>query len=161
MPAYFFFRKYGEVNLFVSYAYTSARYNDFKVITKGANNTLVETNLKNKRVENAPEHILRAGITYFIKGFSLTAQLSHVSNAYSDANNTATPNTTGTTGLIPAYTVADIALTYRFKENYNVKAGINNLGNTSYFTRRAGGYPGPGLMPSDARNFFVSLGIKL
>lgn len=154
-------RKYGEVNLFVSYAYTSARYDDFKVITKGANNTLVETNLKNKRVENAPEHILRAGITYFIKGFSLTAQLNHVSNAFSDANNTATPNATGTTGLIPAYTVADIALTYRFKENYNVKAGINNLGNTNYFTRRAGGYPGPGLMPSDARNFFVSFGIKL
>lgn len=154
-------KKYGEINIFASYAYTNAKYDDFKVITKGPNNTLVESNLRNKRIENAPEHILRAGITYFIKGFSITAQLSHVSSVFSDANNTITPTVTGTAGLIPKYTVADLACTYRIKEKYNFKAGLNNIGNQQYFTRRAGGYPGPGLMPSDARNFFVSLGLKL
>lgn len=153
--------KYGEVSLFASYAYTQARYDDFKVITKGPDNTLVESNLQDKKVENAPEHILRAGLTYFLKGFSLTAQISYVSSAYADANNTEKPNAGATTGLIPSYTVADIALTYRINQNYNVRAGINNLGDARYFTRRAGGYPGPGLMPSDARNFFVSFGIKL
>ncbi|MBG9376105.1 TonB-dependent receptor [Panacibacter sp. DH6] len=154
-------KTYGEVALFVSYAYTDAKYDDFKVITKASDGSLAETNLRDKRVENAPRHILRTGLTYFIKGFSLTAQLSHVSSAYSDANNTTTPSAAATTGLIPAYTVVDVALTYRFLSNYNIKAGINNLADVRYFTRRAGGYPGPGLMPSDARNCFVSFGIKI
>lgn len=153
--------RFGEISLFSSYAYTNAVYDDFKVISKGSNDDLVETNLQDKKVENAPEHIVRAGITYNIKGFSLTAQLSHVSSTFSDANNTVTPTATATTGSIPGYTITDLALTYRFLSNYNVKAGINNLMDERYFTRRAGGYPGPGLMPSDKRNFFVSFGIKL
>jgi len=62
---------------------------------------------------------------------------------------------------VPAYAVIDIAATYRVNEKFNVRAGINNAGDKRYFTRRAGGYPGPGIMPSDARNFFVSVGIKL
>jgi Fe(3+) dicitrate transport protein len=154
-------KKYGEISVFVSYAYTNARYDDVKVITRASNNTLVETNLKNKRVENAPQHLLRSGFTYFYKTFSLTTQLSYVSSTFSDANNTLTPNAVATVGLIPAYTVADISCAYKFRENYTIKAGINNFTNKRYFTRRAGGYPGPGLMPSDARNYFVTLGIKI
>ena len=38
--------------------------------------------------------------------------------------------------------------------------GINNLNDTRYFTRRAGGYPGPGALPADGRNFFISIGAK-
>jgi Fe(3+) dicitrate transport protein len=30
-----------------------------------------------------------------------------------------------------------------------------------YFTRRAGGYPGPGIMPAEPRNFFITVGVKL
>jgi Fe(3+) dicitrate transport protein len=43
----------------------------------------------------------------------------------------------------------------------NIKAGINNMADVRYFTRRAGGYPGPGALPADGRNFFVSIGAKL
>lgn len=151
--------QYGEVSIFASYAYTDAKYQDFKVITKGTGNTLVESTLKGKSVENAPEHILRTGITYMYKGFSLTGQLSYVSDVFADANNTLLPNAAATTGLIPAYTVTDLAASYRYKD-YTIKAGINNLGDARYFTRRAGGYPGPGLMPSDARSFYVTIGAK-
>ena len=42
----------------------------------------------------------------------------------------------------------------------NIKAGINNFNDTRYFTRRAGGYPGPGALPADGRNFFISIGAK-
>ena len=42
----------------------------------------------------------------------------------------------------------------------HVKAGINNLQDAMYFTRRAGGYPGPGALPADGRNFFFSIGAK-
>jgi Fe(3+) dicitrate transport protein len=50
--------------------------------------------------------------------------------------------------------------TYAFSEKFFVKGGINNLLNEKYFTRRAGGYPGPGLLAAEPRNFFVTVGIK-
>lgn len=153
--------KWGDISFFVSYGYTDARYGNFKVITKNTANQLVESNLKNKKVENAPENIIRAGITYSFKGLSVTGQLSHVDDAFADANNTITPTTNAQNGLIPAYTVTDLTVTYRFNKNLHLKAGINNLSNEKYFTRRAGGYPGPGALPADGRTFFVSIGAKL
>jgi Fe(3+) dicitrate transport protein len=44
------------------------------------------------------------------------------------------------------------------KKKFELKSGVNNVFNKTYFTRRAGGYPGPGLLPGDGRTFFVSLG---
>ncbi len=141
----------GEVSIFGSYAYTHARYDEFTAGT---------SKLNDKKVENAPEHIFRGGVSFFYKGLSLTGQVSYVSEAFSDANNTVMPNAAATTGLIPSYTITDIAATYRVN-SYTFKAGVNNLTNEKYFTRRAGGYPGPGLMPSDARGWYVSFGVKL
>lgn len=152
--------KWGDINLFVSYGYTDARYGNFKVISKNNNNQLVETNLKNKKVENAPEQILRTGITYTRKGFSLTTQLSHVGACFSDANNTVTPTANAQNGLIPAYTITDLTVTYQINHRFNVRAGMNNLTNEKYFTRRAGGYPGPGALPADGRTAFISIGAK-
>ena len=150
----------GEISVFASYSYTHARYDNLKVITKGVANTLIETNLRNKKVENAPEHILRTGINYYYKGLTVTGQLSYVSSTYADAANTEKPNAAATTGLIPAYTITDFAVSYKMQD-YRFKAGINNVTDARYFTRRAGGYPGPGLMPSDARSFYVSVGFTL
>jgi Fe(3+) dicitrate transport protein len=153
--------KFGEVSFFASYAYTDAQYGSFKVVTKPANSSiLVESNLKNNRVENAPHHILRSGLTYGFKGFSITTQLSYVSDVFADANNTVVANATATNGIIPSYTIIDVAASYKI-QSYTFKAGLNNVGNNKYFTRRAGGYPGPGLMPSDARSFYVTVGIRL
>ncbi|MFN2456578.1 MAG: TonB-dependent receptor family protein [Chitinophagaceae bacterium] len=148
-----------DLILFTSYGYTNARYGSLKVITKQGNN-LLEANLKNKKVENAPEHILRAGITTGYKGFLITGQISHVSEAFADANNTITPTANGQNGLIPSYTITDLTATYKFSKILNIKAGVNNLFDERYFTRRAGGYPGPGLLPADGRTFFVSVGAK-
>ena len=50
-----------DVSVFVSYSYTDAKYGNLKVITKNSSNQLVETNLKNKKVENAPENIIQNG----------------------------------------------------------------------------------------------------
>ncbi len=152
--------KWGDISVFVSWGYTDARYGNFKVITKNSSNQLVETNLKNKKVENAPEQLVRAGITYRYKGLSLTAQLSHTSDAFADANNTVAPSSNAQNGLIPSYTVTDLTATYQFSKKLQLKSGINNLGNARYFTRRAGGYPGPGVLPADGRTFFLSVGAK-
>jgi Fe(3+) dicitrate transport protein len=54
----------------------------------------------------------------------------------------------------------DASITCGFMKYYNFKAGVNNLADVNYFTRRAGGYPGPGLMPGNGRTIFFSLGAK-
>lgn len=140
-----------DVIVFGSYGYTRARYsNDHKdAATKG------------KKVENAPEHIFRGGITAGFRNFLLTTQVSHVSSTYSDANNTEIPTSNANNGLIPAYTVTDLTATYKFSKGLNIKTGINNLFDKRYFTRRAGGYPGPGALPADGRTFFISVGVKI
>jgi Fe(3+) dicitrate transport protein len=151
---------FGNLTVFASLAFINAQYDNLRVITRQGN-TLVESNLKNKRVENAPERIYRTGVTYNRKQLTVTAQYSYVSAAYSDANNTITPTANGVNGLIPAYDLVDISGTYKFTEKFFVKSGINNLLGEKYFTRRAGGYPGPGLMAAEPRNFFMTLGVKL
>jgi Fe(3+) dicitrate transport protein len=52
----------------------------------------------------------------------------------------------------------DASFSYKFLERYNLRAGVNNLADTKYATRRAVGYPGPGLMPGNGRTVFVSIG---
>jgi Fe(3+) dicitrate transport protein len=137
--------------IFSSFGYTNARYSsDHK-----------DANTKGRKVENAPANILRAGITLGYKSVLLTGQFSYVDETYSDANNTATPSANGQTGLIPSYSVSDITVTYRFTKSFNIKGGVNNMFDERYFTRRAGGYPGPGALPADGRTFFVSLGARL
>jgi Fe(3+) dicitrate transport protein len=140
-----------DLILFSSYAYTDARYSG----------NHQDANTKGKKVENAPQNILRAGISVGYKGFLITNQLSHVGAAFSDANNTVVPIANGNTGLIPSYTILDLTASYKFSKSLNIKAGINNMADVRYFTRRAGGYPGPGALPADGRNFFVSIGAKL
>jgi Fe(3+) dicitrate transport protein len=151
--------KYGHLTFYTSIAYIQARYEDFRIVSRQGNN-LVETNLKNKRVENAPENIIRTGLTYTKKGLTITTQYSYVSEAFSDANNTLTPTINGVNGLIPSYNLVDLSGTYKFNEKLFLKSGINNLFGEKYFTRRASGYPGPGLMVAEPRNFFVTVGVK-
>jgi Fe(3+) dicitrate transport protein len=149
-----------ELRLFSSLAFNDSRYGDFKVIVKNSSNQLVENNLRNKRVENAPNQIIRSGLTVGYRNLSILTQLSHTSEAYSDANNTIEPVANANVGLIPAYTIYDVTLAWSYKK-YHLKTGINNLTNQFYFTRRAGGYPGPGALPADGRTFFITVGVKL
>ncbi|MFZ1305094.1 MAG: TonB-dependent receptor [Ferruginibacter sp.] len=149
-----------DASLFVSYSYNDAQYGNLKVITKNSSNQLVETNLKNKKVEHAPENIIRTGMTVSYNNLSFTGQLSYVDESYSDANNTMAASANAQNGLIPSYSVIDLTAVYKYSAKLNVKAGINNVCNEKYFTRRASGYPGPGALPADGRTFFVSLAAK-
>lgn len=160
-PVKAFFKQstFGNITLFASMGFIDARYDNVKVVARNGN-TLTESTLKNKKVENAPEQIIRAGITYSYKKLTANIQYNYVSKAFSDANNTITPVATGVNGLIPSYQVVDIAGTYKFTERFYVKGGISNLFNEKYFTRRAGGYPGPGIMTAEPRNFFLTVGAK-
>jgi Fe(3+) dicitrate transport protein len=140
-----------DVILFSSYAYTNATYSgDHK-----------DASTKGKKVENAPTDIFRGGISYGYKNFLLTAQLSFVGASFSDANNTVAASANGNTGRIPSYSITDLTGSYKFSKMLQLKAGINNIMDERYFTRRAGGYPGPGALPADGRSLFISIGAKL
>lgn len=142
-----------DLILFSSYSYVDAKY------TK--DNDKVATPVKGKKVENAPSNIFRGGISAGYKGFLVTGQVSYVGSTFSDATNTPVASANWQAGPIPSYTVADLTATYKFSKALNIKAGINNLFDERYFTRRAGGYPGPGVLPADGRTFFLSIGAKL
>jgi Fe(3+) dicitrate transport protein len=79
---------------------------------------------------------------------------------FTDATNTTTASATGVTGLLDEYRVLDASSEYTFLKNYNLRAGINNVLNAQYATRRAGGYPGPGILPGEGRTFYISVGAK-
>ena len=93
------------------------------------------------------------------KNFLTTIQYTHLSSQFTNANNAKTDlndNTYGIFGEIPAYSVIDLSASYRYKK-WKIEGGINNLTNHHYFTRRATGYPGPGIIPSETRNFYTTL----
>ena len=54
----------------------------------------------------------------------------------------------------------DISLSYLLNKKYSFKVGVNNIADEKYATRRAGGYPGPGLLPTNGRTLFISIGGK-
>ena len=137
--------------VFASYAYTNAKYSS----------NHLDASTKNKSVENAPRDILRTGISFGIRPFLITGQISYVGSSFSDANNTINPSANGNVGLIPSYSITDLFASIKFFKNFEAKAGVNNIFNTKYFTRRAGGYPGPGALPGDPTNYFITLGASL
>ena len=154
--------------LFVSYAHNRSVYGDYFISTKNSSGQYIAINLKGNSVENAPENILRAGFGFQCSSqknphrkFVSQIQLSSVSASFSDANNTVAAVANGTNGLIPSYRIWDWNTTFHINKHVNVKLSVNNLSNERYFTRRAGGYPGPGVMPSDGRSVLCSVGINL
>lgn len=156
--------KKGKLSLFASLAFINATYDDFKTtsIFGAAPNIIIkEVNLKGNKVENAPSQIHSIGVTYSFKGFSTTLQTRITSEVFTDATNTEAANSAATIGKIAGYQVYDLSAEYVLLNNYNIKFSINNLTNTKYATRRAGGYPGPGLMPGEGRSINLGLGIKL
>lgn len=137
-----------SLSVYVNFSWQHARYDNS-----------AESAFKNKQVELVPEFIVRTGVQYKWKQLKLAWQSSYTSRQYTDATN-AEYSPTAINGIIPSYFVMDVSASYTIKQ-WSVSAGVNNLLNNSYFTRRATGYPGPGIIPADPLNFFVTLGFKL
>ncbi len=132
----------GSFSFFNSFAYDNAKY--------------VNGLYKGNFAEFAPETIERIGATYIVRKISTTFLLSNTAKSYSDANNTVfSPN--AEVGIVPSYTVLDWSSTFKIK-NYHLKFGINNLANEKYFTLRTVEYPGPGIIPSVGRSFYIGFG---
>jgi Fe(3+) dicitrate transport protein len=155
---------YGNLDLFASISFIDSRYTDFSIFSatgSAPNITITETNLSGNRVENAPRYIHNFGLSWGNTNFSSTLQYRMSGKIFTDANNTVAPSSNGVTGLLEQYQVMDFSSEYKFLKHYNIRVGVNNLLDKNYATRRAGGYPGPGILPGEGRTFYVSLGIKL
>jgi Fe(3+) dicitrate transport protein len=129
------------LSFFNSFALTDARYTSGK--------------FKGKRVETATKYINRTGTTYYDERVSATFQLNNTGDAFGDATNART-SSDPVAGYIPAYAVLDFSASYKIK-NYVLKAGVNNIADKAYFTRRTDEYPGPGIIPAIGRSFYAGL----
>lgn len=141
--------------IFTSTAFTHARYYNAEVST-GTTNKSIDGN----RVESVPRWNTRQGLDLLYKGFSATLLYSYTSATYSDALNTIIPPATGAKGYTPGYGIFDINASLRTSSPFFFRAGVNNLFNKSYFTKRPTFYPGPGIWPSDGRNFYITIGVR-
>jgi Fe(3+) dicitrate transport protein len=110
---------------------------------------------KGNRVEASTKYINRIGLSYSDKKLSGTVQMSNVGDAFGDATNVRI-SSDPVAGHIPAYTVFDASASYRIK-NYSLKAGMNNIADRKYFTVRTDEYPGPGIIPSIGRSFYIGI----
>ena len=132
-----------KLSTFVNLSYINAKYLSSEPV------------YRNKSVEFVPKIILRTGITYTYKKFGFTCQYSYTDEQFSEATNTEF-SPSAIYGIIPAYSIIDLSANYTYKK-VGLIAGINNLANAKYFTRRAEGYPGPGIIPADPINFYLTL----
>lgn len=136
-----------KLNIYTNFSLIDARYINTK-----------NTAIKDKLVENVPPVLFRTGLSFGNPRFNFTYQFSYQGRQYSDATNTEeTP--TAVDGAIPAFNVMDLSVSYNWRM-FTVYTGINNLSDTKYFTRRADGYPGPGILPADIRNWYVTIQFK-
>lgn len=145
-----------KANFFINLALTQSEYTEtnFPQIT-----------IKGKKVEFIPEVNLKTGFNFGWKNLLGSLQYTYFSKQFTDATNAEaflleSDPRSGIIGPIPAYDIMDLSLSYSWKV-LKLEAGINNLLDNSYFTRRATGYPGPGIIPAEPRTFYTTLQVKL
>ena len=117
-----------------------------------------QVGIEGNSVEFVPKHNLKSGLRFGYKNFSLSWQTSLLSSQYTDSSNAIDGNLSGVIGQIPSYSISDLSISFK-KRNWKIESGINNIFDEHYFTRRATGYPGPGIIPSPPRNIYSTFQI--
>ena len=137
-----------DLNYFINYSYISSKYLKSN-----------QVGIEGKSVEFVPKHNLKTGLKFGYKNLLLNFQYSYISKQFTDSSNAKSGNLSGVIGQIPEYGLADLSVSYKLK-SLKFETGINNLFNEKYFTRRATGYPGPGIIPSAPRNTYLTIEMK-
>lgn len=141
-----------KFNVFANTALTQSEYLDSDIPGVEGNN-----------VEFVPLLNIKTGLNLGYKNLMGSLQYTYVSDQFTDASNAKQnpfDNQSGIRGEIPAYNVVDLSASYSWK-NFTLESGINNVLDSWYFTRRATGYPGPGIIPSPPRTFYLTLEFKI
>ena len=119
-----------------------------------------ENGVLGNKVEFVPLLNLKAGICFGYSRLISNLQFTYLSEQFTDATNAVESNLSGVIGIIPSYNIFDYNSKY-IHDKFDLEFGVNNFLNKIYFTRRATGYPGPGIIPSQNRNFYLTLSVKL
>lgn len=140
------------LKLGVNFAYINSEYTNS-----------IQNNVVGNKVEFIPDVNLKTMLKLGYKDFIASIQYSYLSDQFTDSSNAVSllngDIREGIIGEIPAYNVLDLSTSYKYKF-MKLETGVNNLLDNSYFTRRATGYPGPGIIPSSPRNYYVTLEFK-
>lgn len=144
-----------DMRAFTATAYNHARYRAGTVADAGVNRTL-----KGNRVEDVPDWITRNGVTASNARGSVTLLGSYVGDSFADALNTETPTANGARGRVPGYALFDINGSFAMLRWMRFGAGVSNIFDKQYFTKRPTFYPGPGVWPSDGRSARISVELQ-
>lgn len=139
-----------KMNYYVNLAVTNSKYTSSE-----------ENNVKGNKVEFIPAINLKTGLGFGYKNFLGSLQYTYLTKQFTDATNSQRDfeSQSGIVGEIPTYDILDLSLSYTFG-HFKLETGINNVLDNSYFTRRATGYPGPGILPSQPQTWYATLQIK-
>lgn len=117
-------------------------------------------NVEGNRVEFAPLVNLKSGLEGQYGHWRGRVQVTYLSEQFTDAANDINGGPAAVTGEIPSFMVMDLGLTYSWGR-WQFETGVNNLLDETYFTRRATGYPGPGIIPSPGRSLYLGAQVRL
>ncbi|APY01511.1 TonB-dependent receptor [Lacinutrix venerupis] len=144
-----------SANYFINSSFVTSEYT-----STNFDNTSSDVRVGNK-VEFIPDVNIKTGLQFGYGNFLSNIQYTYLSSQFTDAgNDPGGDNLNSIVGTIPSYDVLDISMSYKYKR-FKLEAGVNNVLDNAYFTRRATGYPGPGIIPSANRNFYTTLQIKI
>ncbi len=142
-----------KLNWFANTAITTSEYVESE-----------ENNVKGKEVEFIPRVNIKTGLRFGYKNLLGSVQYTYLSEQFTDVENSgvapAGDSRNGLIGSIPSYSIMDLSVSYKIKK-VKIETGVNNLLDKEYFTRRATGYPGPGIITSDPRNFYLTIQVKI
>ncbi|RRO22589.1 TonB-dependent receptor domain-containing protein [Flavobacteriaceae bacterium 14752] len=137
-----------QFNVFVNTSFINSEYTSSQ-----------QPGIEGNDVEFVPDLNLKTGFRFGYKDFAASMQYTYLSSQFTDASNSVESSLSGVIGELPEYDVLDMSLSYRYKQ-FKLETGINNILDEAYFTRRATGYPGPGIIPSAPRNWYATLEVK-
>ncbi|HSI74586.1 MAG TPA: TonB-dependent receptor [Lunatimonas sp.] len=145
-----------SLSFYTASSFLNARYTDGNVLNGESNQEIA-----GNKIEAVPTWISRNGLTMTVGNLKVVLQHQFVGESFADALNTKNPAATGAVGIVPQYHVWDLNLAFPFMDKFVLRAGINNMLNAQYFTKRPQMYPGPGIWSSDGRGFVVSFSVKI
>ncbi len=139
-----------QLNYYLNTAITDSEYTNSQ-----------SNNVEGKKVEFIPNVNIKTGIKFGYKNFLGSIQYTYLSEQFTDASNAEASDgsQSGIQGEIPAYDIMDVSLSYTYKK-WKLETGVNNVLDNTYFTRRATGYPGPGIIPAEPLTWYTTLQFK-
>ena len=137
------------LNVFLNFSFIDSEYTKSK-----------EPGVTGKKVEFIPNSNIKTGLRFGYKNFLFSTQYTYLSSQYTDSSNAVDGNLSGVIGLIPSYEIVDISTSF-LAGRFKFELGINNLFDKAYYTRRATGYPGPGIITSPNRNIYFTTQVKI